>query len=82
MINLTYDYFKNRTEQKTIAYAILAAIPPNVRYHNVIVALTDVLGNVVQLAYAEGAFTVRGADQQPQADEVKPKIDVPLERAP
>lgn len=50
------EYFKNRQEQAKIKLALTEAIPVGVYYHNLIIALTEMLERAVTTTYEEEVF--------------------------
>ena len=54
---LTKEYFENRKQQGEIKLAIMESIPRNVYYHNLIIALAEILHRMVEASYQEDVFT-------------------------
>jgi hypothetical protein len=56
MTQLTEQFFKNRQEQNKIKLALTEAMPVGVYYHNMIIALTDLLVTAVNEAYKDEVY--------------------------
>ena len=54
---LTKEFFDNRAEQAKIKLAITEAIPPGVFYHNLCIAVAELLRNYVADSYKDDVFT-------------------------
>lgn len=50
---LTEEYFKNQNEKARIKTALTAAIPTNVTYFNLIIALTEMIHEWAGLAFED-----------------------------
>ena len=51
------EYFENKIQQSQIKTAIVEALPTGVYYHNLIIALSELLKNFVEDSYQEEVFT-------------------------
>lgn len=63
-MQLPPQYFENKKEQSQIGEAILKAIPENVYYHNLIIAMTELLAGFVARAYKEDVFKKSMSDKR------------------
>lgn len=52
-MNHTQSFFDNQVQKAEIKQALTAAIPPNVTYYNLILALTELLQDFARLAFAD-----------------------------
>lgn len=50
------EFFENRKEQAEIKIALTEAIPQNVYYHNLVVALAEMLARAIQEQQKEDVF--------------------------
>jgi hypothetical protein len=54
---LPEEFFLNRSEQARIKSAIMTALPSNLSYYNLIIALAELLVEITDQAYKEDVFT-------------------------
>lgn len=57
---LTEEYFKNQTEKVRIKTALTSAIPANVTYFNLILALTELIREWAGIAFEDEVRHYRG----------------------
>lgn len=53
----TEEYFQNKQEQAKIKIAINTAVPVGVHYHNLIIAMSELLKTYVEEAYKDEVFS-------------------------
>lgn len=66
---LSDEFFQNKVEQNQIKEALIRAIPENVYYHNLIIALAEMLHDAAQQAFKEDVFT-RSIHDKPKSEVV------------
>lgn len=72
MTQLTNEYFQNKKQQAVIKGKLLEAIPANVYYHNLIIALAELLADMTRLAWRDDVYTKA----------MKDKMDAPAPQEP
>lgn len=55
----TDEYFENKVQQGQIKKALLLAIPEGVYFHNLLIALAELLADNTRRAFTEEVFTKR-----------------------
>ena len=68
----TKEYFANRIEQGKIKEALWKAMPTNIYYHNVIIALSEMLSRCVDENYQEDVMHKPPLDDDELVDEDHP----------